>query len=165
MTDPLDWPASPWDGASPESYLLLHFSRKPNRTQPLKLGLMKLVARKRLRLIEATRQRRFGRPKTDWALADCEARAEHAPALPDTLAVLSGSPAPHVLRSSVLRESIPVHPVPPCRFGTAISLCWARRRTTSSTERFASSMALMRCGPISDMHSWMSCAARPDMPE
>ncbi|HEX2515590.1 MAG TPA: hypothetical protein VH257_12860, partial [Chloroflexota bacterium] len=57
----LEWPASPWEASAPESYLLLHFQRRPEGKEALKLGLLELLARHRLRLVEVERQGLFGR--------------------------------------------------------------------------------------------------------
>ena len=65
--DPLEWPASPWACSAPESYLLLHF-RKHDPKQALKLGLLELIARQRLRLVDVARKKAFGRRQKVAAL-------------------------------------------------------------------------------------------------
>ena len=52
---PAQWPASPWAASAPESYLLLHFQRRPEGKEALKLGILELLARHRLRLVEVER--------------------------------------------------------------------------------------------------------------
>jgi hypothetical protein len=63
----MEWPASPWECAAPESYLLLHF-KKHQAKQALKLGVLELIARRQLELVEVLRPRMFGTPKRDSLL-------------------------------------------------------------------------------------------------
>src|SRR5918995_530779 len=57
----LEWPASPWGASAPESYLLLNFQRRPEGKEALKLGILELLARHRLRLVEVERKGFLGR--------------------------------------------------------------------------------------------------------
>jgi hypothetical protein len=59
--DRLEWPASPWPASAPESYLLLHFQRRPQGKEALKLGILELLARHRLRLVDVERKGLLGR--------------------------------------------------------------------------------------------------------
>ncbi|HVG98656.1 MAG TPA: hypothetical protein VNK05_17245, partial [Chloroflexota bacterium] len=48
----LRWPASAWAASAPESYLLLHYQRRPEAREALKLGILELLARRALHLVE-----------------------------------------------------------------------------------------------------------------
>lgn len=66
--DPLEWPASAWGPSAPESYLLLHFQR-PEPKEALKLGILELIARRRLRLVEVVQRGLLGRTHKGSVLA------------------------------------------------------------------------------------------------
>ena len=57
----LRWPASAWAASAPESYLLLHHQRRPVAKEALKLGILELLARRALQLVEVERSGLFGR--------------------------------------------------------------------------------------------------------
>ncbi|HEX2034279.1 MAG TPA: hypothetical protein VHS99_08845 [Chloroflexota bacterium] len=59
-----EWPASPWSSSAPESYVLLHFHRKPSAKAALKLAVLELLARRRLRLLELRTRGRWRRRHT-----------------------------------------------------------------------------------------------------